>query len=130
VQRVIGVESNPGAVAAARQNSIDNNIANVDFLGGDAQQKLQELVAEGLRPDVIIVDPPRKGLEKSLIEMIGKSAALRVVYISCNPKTLVRDLEIFDQHGFKTKDIYPFDMFPQTYHVESLTVLNHQSVTY
>jgi 23S rRNA (uracil1939-C5)-methyltransferase len=123
VKTVIGIESYHEAVAAALQNSVDNNITNAAFYTGDAREKFGELLKEGLQPDIIIVDPPRKGLEKSLIQAIGKSGARAVIYISCNPKTLIRDLDMFDQQGYAAGDIFPFDMFPQTHHVESLTVL-------
>lgn len=123
VKTVVGIESYHEAVAAALQNSTDNNITNAAFHSGDAREKFVELLKEGLKPDIIIVDPPRKGLEKSLIQAIGKSGARAVIYISCNPKTLVRDLDVFDQQGYAASDIFPFDMFPQTYHVESLAVL-------
>lgn len=125
VKKVIGIEAAPEAVSAAVQNAADNNIGNAEFFSGDAGQKFRELWESGFQPDVIIVDPPRKGASETLIREICAAAPRTVVYISCNPKTLARDLEIFDQAGYRCKEIFAFDMFPQTYHVESLAVLNN-----
>lgn len=126
VRQVIGIESNPAAVSAAVQNAADNNIGNAEFFSGEAGQKFHELREGGLAPDVIIVDPPRKGVEEALIREICAAGPRTLVYISCNPKTLIRDLEMFDQAGYRCKEIFPFDMFPQTYHVESLAALQKQ----
>ncbi len=126
VRQVIGIESNPGAVSAALQNAADNNAGNAEFFSGDARQKFRELREGGLQPAVIITDPPRKGIEETLIREICAAGPRTVVYLSCNPKTLVRDLEVFDQAGYRCKEIFPFDMFPQTYHVESLAALKIQ----
>lgn len=128
VKQVIGVESNPTAVSAAVQNAADNNAGNAEFFSGDVRQKFRELWDGGLQPEGIIVDPPRKGIAETLIREICAAGPRTVVYLSCNPQTLARDLEIFDQAGYRCKEIFPFDMFPQTYHVESLAVLNNISL--
>ena len=91
---------------------------------GKAEEQFAKWQAAGLKPDVVIVDPPRKGLAESLIEATGKMAPQKVIYVSCNPATLVRDIQRFAEVGYHvTKPIQPVDQFPQTTHVESVTVL-------
>ncbi|MCB0286073.1 MAG: 23S rRNA (uracil(1939)-C(5))-methyltransferase RlmD, partial [Calditrichaeota bacterium] len=123
VREVIGIESNVEAIAAAEENARDNRLSNLQFICGDAADAMATQLAAGHAPDVVIADPPRKGLPESLIEQIATVNPRSVAYFSCNPKTLVRDLAIFRQNGYAATDIFPFDMFPQTYHVECLTVL-------
>lgn len=123
VREVIGIESNAEAIAAAEENARDNRLPNLQFICGDAADAMATQLAAGHAPDVVIADPPRKGLPESLIEQIATANPRSVAYFSCNPKTLVRDLAIFRQNGYAATDIFPFDMFPQTYHVECLTVL-------
>ncbi len=123
VAQVTGIEANQAAVAAAQENARDNGISNVRFLAGDAGKIFARLRATEPSPAVVIVDPPRKGLTAELIAHIGAATPRKVAYISCNPGTLVRDLAAFRTHGYAAQAIYPFDMFPQTYHVECLAVL-------
>lgn len=123
VAQVTGIEANGAAVAAAQENARDNGISNVRFLAGDAGEIFARLRATEPSPAVVIVDPPRKGLTAELIAHIGAATPRKIVYISCNPRTLVRDLGAFRAHGYAAQAIYPFDMFPQTYHVECLAVL-------
>lgn len=123
VQQVTGIDTVAASITAAQQNMADNNIANARFTCEDAGAGFRRLQEEGHPADVIITDPPRKGLSEDLIRMICAARPRKVVYVSCNPATLVRDLAIFQAQGYHAGEIFPFDMFPQTYHVESLVVL-------
>lgn len=120
---LIGVEIVPKAIEDAKENAKANGIFNARFICGDAAKAAQTLKAEGLTPDVIIIDPPRKGCDKSLIETIADFNPKRVVYVSCDPATLARDLAIFAELGFIAKEVTPVDMFPRTSHCECVTVL-------
>ncbi len=123
-KQVYGVEIVPAAIADAKKNAQNNEITNAEFVVGKAEEQFAKWQAEGLKPDVVIVDPPRKGLAESLIEATGKMAPKKVIYVSCNPATLVRDIQRFAEQGYHvTKPIQPVDQFPQTTHVESVTVL-------
>ena len=123
VQAVTGIDTVAASITAAQQNMTDNTIANARFLCEDAGAGFRRLQEEGHPADVIITDPPRKGLSEDLIRMICAARPRKVVYVSCNPATLVRDLAIFQTQGYHTGEIFPFDMFPQTHHVESLVAL-------
>jgi 23S rRNA (uracil1939-C5)-methyltransferase len=123
-KRVIGVEVVADAIEDAKINAELNGIENVEFLVGQAEQVIPELFeARGLRPDVVVVDPPRKGLEEALLQTIVDMQPERVVYVSCNPSTLARDLRYLEDRGYKTQEVQPVDMFPQTFHVESISSL-------
>lgn len=118
-KRVIGVEVVADAIEDAKINAELNGIKNVEFLVGQAEQVIPELFeARGLRPDVVVVDPPRKGLEEALLQTIVDMQPERVVYVSCNPSTLARDLRYLEDRGYKTQEVQPVDMFPHTFHVE------------
>ncbi len=118
VKRLIGVEIVPEAVEDAVRNAQDNGITNAHFLTADAAKAAVQLEKEGIRPDVVIVDPPRKGCDEKLIETIVRMAPKRVVYVSCDPATLARDLKRFDEQGYTTTQVTPVDMFPRTQHCE------------
>ncbi|KRL28130.1 TrmA family tRNA (uracil-5-)-methyltransferase [Limosilactobacillus frumenti DSM 13145] len=123
-KQVYGVEIVPAAIDDAKHNAKRNGIKNAKFVVGKAEEQFAKWQEAGLKPDVVIVDPPRKGLAESLIEATGKMAPKKVIYVSCNPATLVRDIQRFADHGYHvTKPIQPVDQFPQTTHVESVTVL-------
>lgn len=123
-QQVYGVEIVPAAIEDAKHNAKRNKIKNAQFVVAKAEEQFAKWQAQGLKPDVVIVDPPRKGLAESLIEATGKMAPKKVIYVSCNPATLVRDIQRFNEQGYRvTKPIQPVDQFPQTTHVESVTVL-------
>lgn len=117
-RKVYGVEIIEDAIINARENAKLNGIHNAEFFVGEAENVIPKLIAEGKIADVVVVDPPRKGCDKSLIEAITKMGPKRVVYVSCDPATLARDLEIFQHLGYKTVEVQPVDMFPQTAHVE------------
>lgn len=123
-KKVYGVEIVPAAIADAKQNAALNGIDNAEFVVGKAEDQMAKWQAAGLKPDVLIVDPPRKGLAESLIEAAGQMGPKKIIYVSCNPATLVRDLQRLAAVGYQvTKPIQPVDQFPQTTHVESVTVL-------
>ena len=117
--KVIGIELNEYATKDAIENKKINNIDNVDFICGDSGKKLKQL---NFKPDIIIVDPPRSGLNKETINNILEFNPKEIIYVSCDPMTLVRDLNILNK-TYNIKEITPFDMFPNTYHVESITYL-------
>ena len=120
VKKLIGVEIIPQAIEDAKLNATENNITNAEFICGDAKIAARALKDKGLKPDVILVDPPRKGLTPELIETINEMSPRRIVYISCDPATLARDAAIIIQKGFTLDAVTPVDMFPRTAHVETV----------
>ncbi|WP_419713308.1 23S rRNA (uracil(1939)-C(5))-methyltransferase RlmD [Lentilactobacillus buchneri subsp. silagei] len=123
-KQVYGVEIVSEAVEDAKKNAKLNNLTNVHFVTGKAETQMAKWQEDGLKPDVISVDPPRKGLDASLIDSVVKMQPKRVVYVSCNPATLARDVKLFTEQGYQVNQpIQPVDQFPQTVHVESITVL-------
>lgn len=124
VKQVYGVEIVPGAIDDAKRNADMNGIKNVKFTLGKAEEQMVKWADADLQPDVIFVDPPRKGLTSELISAAVEMQPKKIVYISCNPATLTRDLEEFKQLGYEVNgSIQPVDQFPQTTHVESVAVL-------
>lgn len=122
-KKVYGIEIVEEAVNDAKENAVNNNINNVEFIAGDVENVLDELInLKNIIPDVIMVDPPRKGLDNKSIDNIIKILPKKVVYISCNPATLVRDLSKLED-VYEVKSIKPVDMFPFTSHVECVAVL-------
>ena len=117
-RRVYGVEIVPSAVEAARENAASNGISNTEFLTGDARRHLPDLLSRAGRPDVVVLDPPRSGAGRRVMEKIIAAGAARVVYVSCNPTTLAPDLSELVRAGYIIRAVQPLDMFPQTYHVE------------
>ena len=122
-ERAIGAEIVPEAVENARENALRNGITNVEFFCGDAAAVAEKLAAEKLRPDVVVVDPPRKGLEESVIDSIAAMSPKRVVYVSCDPGTLARDVKRFAQRGYALRQAVAADLFPRTKHVETAVLL-------
>ena len=123
-KKLIGVEIIPKAIEDAKENAMANGIGNARFICGDAAKAAETHRSEGLTPDVIIIDPPRKGCDKSLIKTISDMNPDRVVYVSCDPATLARDLAVFAELGFTAHEVTPVDMFPRTSHVESVVKLS------
>ncbi|MCD6418186.1 23S rRNA (uracil(1939)-C(5))-methyltransferase RlmD [bacterium] len=122
--QVVGIEENPDAVADARRNAEENEIANITFIEGDVRRVLYQLWQMNFaQPDVVIIDPPRAGLSKKSSERIAQFSPKKIVYISCNPSTLARDALLFSQYGYKLIKARPVDMFPQTYHIEGVALL-------
>ncbi|MFU0832574.1 MAG: 23S rRNA (Uracil-C(5))-methyltransferase RlmCD [Oscillospiraceae bacterium] len=122
--KVIGVEIVPQAVEDAKRNALENQIDNAEFLCMDAAKAADMLKNRGEKPDVVILDPPRKGCDESLIGTVAKMHVQRVVYVSCNPETLARDLKRFALFGYKTIQVTPVDLFPRTAHVECVTLMS------
>lgn len=128
-RRIIGVEVVEQAVEDAKRNARENGIENAEFLCADAAKAADMLKNRGEKPDVVILDPPRKGCDEALIETVAKMAPPRVVYVSCDPATLARDLKLFAKLGYKTEEATPVDMFPRTAHVECCCLINRVSST-
>ena len=120
----VGIEIVPAAVENARANAVRNGIRNAEFHAGKAEELLPRMVRNGLRSDVIVVDPPRKGLEPEVIRAIAEAAPKRVVYVSCNPATLARDAARFLDTGYKTLKVQPVDMFCWTSGIETVILLS------
>ena len=121
--RVVGVEYVPEAIADAKVNSELNGIENTVFYAGDMKAVLDDgFVAANGRPDVIILDPPRAGVDEPVIEVILRAAPERIVYVSCNPATQARDLQLMDA-AYRVEAVQPVDMFPHTHHVENVVKL-------
>jgi len=123
----VGVESVPDSVERARRNATRNRTANARFELGEARAVLREWArgerAGALRPDVVVVDPPRSGLHPRVVERVAELSPARIVYVSCNPGTLARDLKDFAALGWEPAEVTPYDMFPHTPHIESVTRL-------
>ncbi|MDY7221181.1 23S rRNA (uracil(1939)-C(5))-methyltransferase RlmD [Halalkalibacterium halodurans] len=122
-KHVYGVEIVPEAISDAKRNARLNGFDNVQFAVGEAEKVMPWWYAQGVRADVIVVDPPRKGCDEALLKTILNMKPDRVVYVSCNPATLARDLRILEDGGYETKDVQPVDMFPWTTHVECVAWL-------
>ena len=123
VKVVRGMETISDAVKDANANAKLNGITNAQYVTGKAEEVMPRWAKEGLKTNVIFVDPPRKGLTPEFIDAAAKTKPEKIVYISCNPATQVRDLQLFMEKGYHFNEITPVDMFPQTPHVESVTVL-------
>lgn len=123
-QRALGIEIVPEAIENAKKNAKRNGLTNVDFRAGAAEDILPPLVAEGLSPDVIVVDPPRKGLEETVIRAIAEAGASRVVYVSCNVATQARDAAMLVKAGYHLEKVQPVDMFCWTSGVENVCLLS------
>lgn len=119
-KKVFGVEIVPEAIEDAKRNAELNGIANADFAVGEAETVIPAWYEEGNSADVLVVDPPRKGCDEALLQTIIDMKPKKVVYVSCNPATLARDLRILEDGGYKTVEVQPVDMFPQTTHCEAV----------
>jgi 23S rRNA (uracil1939-C5)-methyltransferase len=117
-QKVIGIESGWSAIEDARANAKLNGISNIEFIAEDLQKGLKTLIQRKLRSDVIVLDPPRAGATLKTLERILAFVPRKIIYVSCNPSTLARDLKFFHLFGFRLDRLQPVDMFPYTYHIE------------
>ena len=124
--KVIGVEVVPQAVEDAKNNALRNGIENAEFFCGDAGQAALALEAQGIKADVAVVDPPRKGLNGDTIEALARMAPRRIVYVSCDPATLARDVAILKERGYVLKNALAADLFPRCAHVESVVCLTRR----
>lgn len=123
IKKLYGIETIPEAIEDARYNAKLNSIENAEFFVGDVENMLPEFIRKNsISPDVVFLDPPRKGCEITVLETLLKIKPNRIVYISCNPATLARDLKILEEH-YKIKEVTPVDMFPYTGHCEVISVL-------
>ena len=125
-KNVIGIELNQDAVADAIKNKKLNRISNVAFICGDAGEVMERMASEGNTGDVVFMDPPRSGSSESFMDSVAVLHPAKVVYISCGPESLARDLEYFKTIGYRTKNITPVDMFPHTEHVECCCLLTRK----
>lgn len=127
-KQIIGAEIVPEAVEDARFNAELNGIENAEFICADAAKAAKELSERGISPDVVILDPPRKGCSAELIDTVAeKFRPERVVYVSCDPATLARDIKLFTEKGYSLAEYTPVDMFPRTAHVETVALLGRQN---
>ena len=126
--KLIGVEIVEDAVLDARENAEINGVKNAEFICGDASFAAEKLRTDGLKPDVVVLDPPRKGCGEELVKTVVKMSPERVVYVSCDPETLARDLKTFSELGYKTEEITPVDLFSRTAHIESVALLKSGNV--
>ncbi len=123
-KKVVGIEYVPEAIADAKINSVNNGLTNTHFFAGDMKDILTaDFIAENGRPDVIITDPPRAGMDEKVVRVIMDASPDRIVYVSCNPATQARDLQLMQQQ-YAVKEVHPVDMFPHTHHVENVVLLN------
>lgn len=122
-RKVYGIEIVPEAILDAKANAELNGLANVEFIEGSAEQVVPQLYAQGVSADLVVVDPPRKGCDETLLATLVQMQPSRLVYVSCNPKSLARDLAWLTERGFSLEQATPVDMFPHTMHVEAVVLL-------
>lgn len=125
-KQVLGIEMNPEAVADARRNAKLNQRRNCRFEAGDVRELLAELVEDGERIDLAVLNPPRKGCEREVLQQVAELGPQRIVYVSCSPRTLARDLALLVEMGYGCRELQPVDMFPQTPHVENVALLERR----
>ncbi len=135
VKKVYGIEIVPQAIEDAKENAKMNGITNAEFMCGAAEELFPELMRKESTgttgggedtPDIVIVDPPRKGCDAALIECVGNLAPKKIVYVSCDPATLARDIKLLGEYGYEPLKVRPCDMFPQSTHVETVVCLSQQ----
>ncbi|MDY4920573.1 MAG: 23S rRNA (uracil(1939)-C(5))-methyltransferase RlmD [Phascolarctobacterium sp.] len=125
-KKVYGIEIVAPAIENAKKNAEENNCQNAEFILGDAAVELPKLLNSGVEPDVILVDPPRAGCEEKVLAAIAGVRPRRIVYVSCGPASLARDLAYLEEHGYKTMLVQPVDMFPATSHIENVVLLEQK----
>ncbi len=126
-KKIIGIEIVPDAVENAKQNAFQNNITNADFYCGDAGDVFSELNVHGLKPNIIIIDPPRKGCSEDTLTAILNSSPSKIVMISCNPSTASRDAKFLSKYGYSINKVCGADLFPGTRHVECVVLLTRDN---
>ena len=127
-KKVYGVEIVEQSIINARENAKNNNIDNAEFYAGKAEAIFPKLYEQNIAADIVIVDPPRKGCEKEVIDTIINMAPKKVVYVSCNPSTLARDIKLLEDGGFKLMKAQPVDMFSWSVHVETIIMMTNNSL--
>lgn len=123
VKEVVGLEVIPQAIENAKENATRNNITNAEFYQGEVERLLPLMYKEGYKPDVVVLDPPRKGCEPEVLKTIIQMQVSKIVYVSCDPGTMSRDAAYLHENGYRVKDVQPVDMFPHTGHVETVMLL-------
>lgn len=123
-KEVLGIEVNPDAVRDAIRNAKANRVKNIQFYRADAGAYMVQMAEQDMRADVVLMDPPRAGSDEAFLSSVVKLSPERIVYISCNPETLARDLKYLKQKGYEVGKAWPYDMFPWTGHVESIVALH------
>lgn len=123
-EELIGIETVAPAIEDAKKNAAANGIENARFICADAGEAAEKLLGEGKRPEVIVLDPPRKGCSEQTIKAAAKMAPDRIVYVSCDPATLARDCAVFKELGYEVEEATPVDLFPRTAHVETVCLLS------
>ncbi len=126
-KKVYGIEIVPEAIEDAKKNAELNGLQNTEFIRGAAEKEVPKLYEKGITADVVVIDPPRKGCEEKVLETMVKMDPERIVYVSCNPSTLARDLAYLEENGYNTREVQPVDLFPHTSHVEAVTLLTKDS---
>ena len=126
--KVVGVEVIPAAIEDAKENAKRNGVENAAFLCADAAQAAARFARDGIRPDVIVVDPPRKGLDEAVINAMVQMSPQKIVYVSCDPATLSRDLKRLHAQGYELTTAQAFDMFPRCAHVETIVLLQKETL--
>ena len=129
VKQVYGVEVIPEAVENSRKNAELNGISNASYVCAPAEEAIQNWLKEGIQADVILVDPPRKGLTESFIKASVSMEPKKITYISCNVATMARDIKLYQELGYELKKVQPVDLFPQTHHVEAVSLLVRAEVS-
>ena len=125
-RKVYGVEIVSPAIKDAEKNARENNVRNAEFIVGDCTKVMPRLYKQGVRPDVVVIDPPRAGCTEAVLQTFASMQPKRIVYVSCNPATLARDIEIMAKLGYKAKKVQPVDMFSHSSHVESVALINRK----
>ena len=128
VKEVYGVEVIETAVEDAKKNAERNGITNAHYVADSAENAMAKWSKDGIKPDVIIVDPPRKGLTESFIKASAAMQPEKITYVSCNPATMARDIKLYQELGYELKKVQPVDLFPQTHHVETVALLSKLDV--
>lgn len=128
-KHVIGIEIVEPAIADAKKNAERNGYSNTEFIVGDAAVEMPRLYKQGIKPDVIVFDPIRAGCKEDVLHAAVGMAPERMVYVSCNPSSMARDIEILTRYGYQLVKVQPVDMFPQTYHVEAVSLLTRREAT-
>jgi 23S rRNA (uracil1939-C5)-methyltransferase len=123
VKRVYGIEENKTAVTAATENADINGTRNTVFVQGRVEDALPRLTKKGIKPDTVILDPPRQGCVPQALREICNMSPNRIVYVSCDPATLARNLALLAREGYETRVVQPVDMFPHTHHVECIILI-------
>lgn len=123
-KKLVGIEIVPSAIENAKENALQNGVENADFICADAFEGAKEIHKMGLKPDLVIVDPPRKGCQKELFDVVESMGAKRIVYVSCDSATLARDLAILKEKSWQLNRLCAVDMFPRTPHVETVCLMS------